>query len=583
MNIYDKIATNFNNNGYGFLKDSIRANVTEVLNGELSLSIEYPINGFLSEYLVKENIIKANVGNDNFQLFRIKYIETTDTRINVYAMHIFYDLADNMLVDVAPTNLACQEAVEWLLARTQYANDFTVYSDIVTTNTQRYVRRNPIEAIIGDIDNSIIKNYGAELERNNKQIKLLSRRGADNHVKVLFGKNIKQIKITEDATAIYTRIMPMGANALLLPETFIDSPLLENYIQPKITKIEFGDIVVDPTQENAYQNEEDAFEEMRNRVANLYSIYNYDKPAISIQVAWIELSKIKEYYDQYSALETVNLGDTITTEYKGFLYTTRVIKTVYNVLLDRIENLEIGTVKPSYTNTTNTAIENINNTLSNPSNILKQAKDEATTLITSAMGGYVYKTQSELYIMDTDDVDTAQKIWRWNISGLAYSETGINGTYEIAITSDGKIVADFITAGSMAVARISGLQEVIDGITTQMNLNDDNIQFLIPQITAIQENGVSKVINTLVEINDDGVAISKEGEQMSLLLGYLTIDEEIRMGLQVNRDNAEMLGVDNTGVRAENVTVKRYLIIGDNSRMENYLTGTGVFYIGEDV
>lgn len=63
--------------------------------------------------------------------------------------------------------------------------------------------------------------------------------------------------------------------------------------------------------------------------------------------------------------------------------------------------------------------------------------------------------------MDTDSPETAQKVWRWNLNGLGYSSTGINGTYQTAMTQDGQIVADFITAGTMSAERITGLKDII--------------------------------------------------------------------------------------------------------------------------
>lgn len=89
------------------------------------------------------------------------------------------------------------------------------------------------------------------------------------------------------------------------------------------------------------------------------------------------------------------------------------------------------------------------------SSILNQAVANATALITTAMGGYVYKTNSELYIMDTDDPKTAQKVWRWNINGLGYSSTGINGKYGLAMTMDGSIVADYIKGGVLSGIEIN--------------------------------------------------------------------------------------------------------------------------------
>ncbi len=56
---------------------------------------------------------------------------------------------------------------------------------------------------------------------------------------------------------------------------------------------------------------------------------------------------------------------------------------------------------------------------------------------------------SEILIMDTPDPKTAQKVWRWNLGGLGYSDKGVDGPYDAAITMDGAIVADFITTGKL--------------------------------------------------------------------------------------------------------------------------------------
>lgn len=103
-----------------------------------------------------------------------------------------------------------------------------------------------------------------------------------------------------------------------------------------------------------------------------------------------------------------------------------------------------------------------------PNHILNQAVANATALITSAMGGYVVKTNNELLIMDTDDIETAKKVWRWNINGLGYSSTGYEGPYTLAMTMDGKIVADFIygavtEAKTVKVENLTG--ETIRGFT----------------------------------------------------------------------------------------------------------------------
>lgn len=583
MNIYSKSTTDFSNNGLGFLTDTIDAKVTEILNGEMSLSLDYPTGGHLSDHLVEENIIKTDVGGGNLQVFRIKNIAKTTSRIKVYALHIFYDLLDNMLEDVAPTDLSCQSALEWILARTQFSTSFSAYSDITATASARYVRVNPVEAIIAN-DNSLINKFGAELERDNFTIKLLSRRGADNHVKLLFGKNIKEIGITTNSTGVMTRIMPLGADALMLPEVYVDSPLIGDYPTAKIGKVEFKDVKVDTEDPEGIQTLEDAHTELRRLTGLLYSELHVDQPSVSIKVDWVELSKVKEYYDKYSALETVHLGDTITAEILGTSYQTRCIKTVFNVLLDRVETFEIGTFLPSFNNEMTKQITDLSAQVAevDPTSILSEAQTNASNLITTAMGGYVYKTQNELFIMDTDDIATAQKVWRWNVAGLGYSSTGVNGTYSIAMTNDGKIVADMITAGSMAIGKITGLQSVLDGLQNSIDINDTNIQIAIGGINYITENGVTKLSNALVTINNDGVNVSQTASQVASLLANdgMTIYRDKGTANEVKLLIAGKLPDNSTGVQTDNIVVKKFLIIGGKSRMEDYGTGTGVFFIG---
>lgn len=609
MNIYNSTETTFTRNGLGFLTDCISAYVTESLNGDCVLELEYPLNSKMSEYLVEGNIIKTNVGNDNYQLFRIyKATKTFDT-INVYALHITYDLKYNMLVNVAPTSLVCQSFGQWILNNTQYSTPFTFQSDISKTGSARYVRKNPIEAIIGKDDNSMINIFGGELERDNFTLKLLQSRGANNHVKLIIGKNITEIKTIVDITSLYTRIMPIGYDGLLLPELFVDSPLINDYPSPKIGKAEFRNIIYDPTgqQEGSYTDIDDAYDALRAAANQLYSD-GADKPKITIRIDWLELSKTEQYKNQYANLERVHLGDTLTAEILDIDYTTKVTKTKYNVLTDMIEKFEIGSIQQNITNQINTTIREVEEV--NPASILEQARDTATNLITSAMGGYVYKTESELYIMDSDDPTQAEKVWRWNLNGLGYSSTGINGTYETAITMDGKIVADFISTGTLNTNVINGYegltiqvyQNAADILDTTQNLENyatkENVESLTDAIQGVSDdtytkdeiqdiaNGtgvggvkVTAVIAESLSINNDGITYQKPNTNTNT-----TINEK---GLKVKdaNTNEELLfaGYDEdtneTIVRTDNLTVKHYLVMGSNCRIEDYGNGTGFFVI----
>lgn len=108
---------------------------------------------------------------------------------------------------------------------------------------------------------------------------------------------------------------------------------------------------------------------------------------------------------------------------------------------------------------------------------LEQAIIDVTNSIAGNSGGYVIlndtnndKKPDEILIMDTESIDTATKVWRWNSAGLGYSGNGYAGPFKTAITAEGQIVADFITTGTMSAERFfvettdSGTKKITDYI-----------------------------------------------------------------------------------------------------------------------
>ena len=87
-------------------------------------------------------------------------------------------------------------------------------------------------------------------------------------------------------------------------------------------------------------------------------------------------------------------------------------------------------------------------------------------------------------------------------------------------------------------------------------------------------NGTTKVItSTGFTFDDEGLTVSKSNSQMKT-----TITEN---GMEVFRDNTAVLTANNIGVDAVNLHATTYLIIGNNSRFEDYGNKrTGCFWIG---
>lgn len=571
MFIYNKDTIDFDNNGIGYLKDVISASVIDVLNGDYSLTFEYPTNSKLSEYIIEDNIVKCVVANGSKQLFMITNVVKNFDTLKVQAKHIFYKLLYNILEDVYPQNLNANDFLNWILNHTQYENNFNGYSNISSTfKSARYIRKNPVEAILGSDDNTMVNLYGGELERDNFDIHFNSRIGNDEKVKLIFGKNITGININIDNTDCYTRIMPIGYDELMLPEKYVDSELINTYPFPRIAIYKFEDIKYNPDDEEAYHNLNDAYDALRNKVQELFN-NGIDKPSVNMTIDWVELSKTEEY-KHYASLERVHLGDTIYANILGVEFETRVIKTTYNPLSNIIEKFEIGTIKPSIATSMNNIVKTVANI--SPDSILTQAQQNATSLITQAMGGYVYKTQSELYIMDTNNPQTAEKVWRWNINGLGYSSTGINGPYGIAMTMDGSIVADYITTGSLNTNVIEGYDSLV------IDVRDATQQVAALSLTVAELN--SKIKDVL------DITTSAESNNGVVNLYNVNASEPIAVQINANIRDIKKLYPSDLGLfPSENLYPKSGAILTfknvDTSDIYEYELPGDLLYLNNEV
>lgn len=100
---------------------------------------------------------------------------------------------------------------------------------------------------------------------------------------------------------------------------------------------------------------------------------------------------------------------------------------------------------------------------------------QVTAILAAGLGGHIYATDSEIYILDTEDPATAVSVWRWNAGGFGHSSTGIDGPYSMAMTYDNQFIADIITATVIRGNRIEAnsihgdsiSQSYTDGVLTQ--------------------------------------------------------------------------------------------------------------------
>lgn len=121
---------------------------------------------------------------------------------------------------------------------------------------------------------------------------------------------------------------------------------------------------------------------------------------------------------------------------------------------------------------------------------------------------------------------------------------------------------------------IEGINEEIAKLYNEVESKMTEEAFEIAVNKKLKEDGTTKVVtSTGFKFDENGLRVSKSNSEMET-----TITED---GMRIYKDGDEVLTADNTGVNAKNLHATTYLIIGTNSRFEDYNGNrTGCFWIG---
>lgn len=342
--LYDKTGASELGKLIDILSDNLE--VSEERNGMFDFTFEYP-NGYpLSDQLIEENIIKVKPNDDQIeQMFRIystkKFIDDT---ITVFARHISFDLANDHIENVNLKNASCEYALNTLFRNSHFSKDFRGYSDIVNAQDYTINNTNVLNAIAGK-EGSIIDTYGtgAEILRDNKNFRILNKRGHDNSVTIEYGKNLTGFELTVDLEGLETRCggfakyKPEGSEEeVVVKSDWIDSPFIGNFSHPYISvegRRDYSDKFKDktiPTKEVLNKLCEDEFK-----------INKRDIPLNNYKIDFIPLSKCVGHD---TVEDKISLCDTVTIIDPRFNINTKakVIKYTYDPVKERYISMELG-------------------------------------------------------------------------------------------------------------------------------------------------------------------------------------------------------------------------------------------------
>jgi phage minor structural protein len=329
------------------------------VEGIAELTLEHPIDDLGRwEYLVNDNVIAAPTPYSKKQLFRIYDYTKTETEVTAYARHIFYDSAGEMLVDVRPTDKTGQEALDIILSGTKYK----AKTNIKTRSTAYYIRKNIMEAIGGDSENSFINRWGGERMYDNFTVIINDRLGGDYGACAEFGRNMTGIEADISIDDVVTRIIPVSYNGHTLEgeEPWIDSPIIGSYANPRAAVIKFEDVkLLEDCQEGeeGFSTLELLREELKRRCTKEYE-NGLDKPKVNYKVDLVEVANTEDYKD-YKKLTTIGIGDDVLTKDRKLKInvTARCIRLVYDCIEEENAEVELGNFIENYFDKTTSAAD----------------------------------------------------------------------------------------------------------------------------------------------------------------------------------------------------------------------------------
>ena len=451
--LYESTETAFTSNGIGRLMDCISCEVTEERNGEYEVEFRYPINGIHYDDIAEGCIILVDHDEQKDAQPFVIYRRSAPINgvVSFFCHHISYRLSNIIVEPFTASNVA--DAFN-TFTHTMNTNPFTFWTDNTTAGAMKSEVPASVRSLLGGTQGSVLDVWGGEYQFDKFLVRNYAHRGSDKGVTIRYGKNLTNVVWEVDTMDLYGSVVPFwsdGESTVVYGGIVSGSAATE-----KVTTLDLS---------NEF-DEQPTVADLETRAASFLASNTPWIPKENIKIEFVPLWQTEEYAD-VAPLERVCLCDTVTVYYTdlGVQATAKVIKVVWDALLEKYTTIELGQAKSSFADTIigevdtklSEAIANVPTT-----SAVQAAIDNATELITGGLGGHIcflYDADgkpTDMLVMDTEDVSTAVHVLRINVNGIGFSSTGVSGTYSSAWTLDGSFVADFITAGHLSCNRIQG-------------------------------------------------------------------------------------------------------------------------------
>lgn len=447
ISVYDSTEKSFATNGNKILHPR-KALIRKEDNGDYYLDLKDKIDYL--EYYQAGLIIRVPTPW-GYQAFRLTNPNIENDNITVRAYHVYFDSKNYIIKDSYVVDKNCNDALDHLNMACDITSPFTTISDVNSINSYRCVRKSLEEAI-----SEIVERWGGHLVRNNFNIEIRSKIGQDRGITLSYAKNISKITQKEVWDDVVTKILPVGKDGLLLPETYLE--LEEELYDIPYTKVVSFD-------QSEITEENNTIDGVLDNDAYNTALINDLRYKANLYLDENKLPKVNYSVSAYIN-KVSDIGDTIYVKHPKCKIdlTTNVIAIEYDCIQEKYTKIEFGNFKNKLKNLIQDISTNITSEVekSNAETVAKlqtELQDATNTIKNSLSNSYCIYDGDKIMVVDKLPKEEAKYVLLISNGGIGFSQTGINGTFNSAWSIDGtlnmqqinviNLVADLIKGGTL--------------------------------------------------------------------------------------------------------------------------------------
>ena len=341
--LYESSETVFDRNGLGRLHDCLSCIVTEERNGIYECDFSYPVDGANFDLIQCGRIIGATHDDSGaLEPFDIvSYSKPISGVVSFHAVHISYRQSGMVATGTNINSLADAFA---MLEDAEPENPFTYEADFTSTAYMASADGVPrsVRQYLGGIEGSILDAYGGEYEFSRFRVILHGNRGRNRDFSIRYGVNMLDYKDDTDYSETYTSCIPYwkgnenGSNVLVIG----------NRVDMDGASYNGRNMCAALDLTEKFENKPTTTE-LQNTARSLMNSRQTNLPQTTINVDFVRLQDMG--YEGLDSLLQCNLCDTIKVEFPRYGMSGRfkIVKTVWNVLEDKYDSMELGALSTS--------------------------------------------------------------------------------------------------------------------------------------------------------------------------------------------------------------------------------------------